>query len=304
MQLRCLTLALCITFSASIHAEEPSAVSRINSCARAIGEGDASKALAYVEPVLKQDKNNRDALLCKGRAHGLIGQNKEAQAAFEAAEKLSTTPKERMLALDLIGNVQKSNGQFAEALGSYQQSLKLAQDEKHAYFTRIAHNLIGDVYVATGKFQDALTSFKAASDLGGNGNERADSYERIAATYDAMDDHDKAVEYQIKAVVTEEAYGDLDHRANAGLEMGRLYTAAGNYPKAEVAINKIVQLAKEQGGAYWEAKSYYYLGLTKAKSNDLAQAKTLLADARQITAEIGADELKAEIEQAQEKLPK
>lgn len=304
MQLRLLALALCISCSTNLHAEELSTVNRINSCAQAIGEGDASKALGYVEPVLKQEKDNRNAWLCKGRAHGLVGQNQQALAAFETADKLSASPKEHMLSLDLIGNIQKADQKYDEALLSYGKSLKLAQEEKNEYFIRVGHNLIGDVYVLQQKFQPALDSFVAASELAANGNERGDSYERIAATYDAMDSHDKAVEYQIKAVVQQEAYGDLNHRANAGLEMGRLYTAAGNYAKSEVAINKIIQLSKEQGGAYWEAKSYYYLGLNKAKNNQLPEARQLLADAQRITTEIQADELKAEISDAIDKLPK
>lgn len=304
MQFRFLTLALFIALSSQLRAEEASAVSKINACNLAIKEGDASKALAYAEQVLKLDGNNREALLCKGRAHGGTGQNKEALVALQAAEKFSASSLEHMVALTLIGNVQVADKKYNEAIASYKQSLALAQEAKNARFTRINHNQIGDAYIATNQLQQGLESYLAASELAANGNERADSFERIAATYSSMGKHDLAIEYQIKAVVNEAGSGDLDHQANAGLEMGRIYTLAGEYPKAEKAINKITDLSKENGGAYWEAKSYYYLGVTKAASGKPSEAKKLFADAQRICDEIGEQELNDNIKLAQAKLTK
>ena len=53
-----LALATLIIFSGLACAENPDIESKINACNQAIAEGDASKALAYAEQVLKQDKNN------------------------------------------------------------------------------------------------------------------------------------------------------------------------------------------------------------------------------------------------------
>ncbi|HSH72836.1 MAG TPA: tetratricopeptide repeat protein [Methylophilaceae bacterium] len=309
MQFRFLTLALFIALSTQVKAEdakaeEESAVSKIEACNKAIKEGDASKALAYAGQVLKLDANNREALLCKGRAHGGTGQNKEALTALQAAEKLSSNPLEHMVALTLIGNVQTSDKQFSEAIASYQASLALAQKAGNTRFERIDHNLIGDAYVANNQLEQGLKSYLVGSQLAANGNEHADSYERIAATYSALGKYDLAVEHQIKAVLAETGNGDLDHQANAGLELGRYLTQAGDYLKAERAINKVVNLSKENGGAYWEAKSYYYLGITKTASNQTADARKLLQDAQRISDEIGEQELSGDIKLALAKLPK
>ena len=284
-------------------AEESDIATKLKSCNQAIMEGDASKALAYAEQVLKQDKNNRDALLCEGRAYGGTARYKEALEALQAAEKASATPLEHIVALTLIGNVQKSAGQFPEALATYRQSLTIAQAEKEQRFERINLNQIGETQAANHQSEGALESYLAGSKLAANDNERADSFARIAATYSDLGKHDQAIEYQIKALLMEERGGDLDHYANAGLEMGRIYTAAKDYPNAEKAINKIVKLSKDQGGAYWEAKSYYYLALNKVASGESEAAKPLLADAKQICEEIGAQSLDDEISQALSKLP-
>ncbi len=138
----------------------------------------------------------------------------------------------------------------------------------------------------------------AGNKLSANDNERADNFARIAAAYSKLGNHDLAIENQIKATLAEDRAGDQDHQANAYLELGRIYTAAAQYDKAESAINKTIQLSKEQGGAYWEAKSYYYMALTKAANGQPAVAKTLLTDAQGICEKVGEQELNNEIKQA------
>jgi tetratricopeptide (TPR) repeat protein len=305
MNLRCpLALATLIMFSGLACAENPDIENKINACNKAIAEGDASKALAYAEQVLKQDKNNRGALLCKGRAHGGTGQFKEALAALQAAEKTAPTPVDHIVTLILIGNVQKSAKQYPEALSTYRQSLAMAQAEKDKLFERINLNLIGETLVDSNQPEAGLESYLKGSQLAANDNERADNYARIADTYSILGKHDQAIEYQIKTVLMEERGGDLNHFAHASLELGRIYTVAKDYPNAEKSINKVIQLSKEQGGAFWEAKAYYYLALVKVANNQPQAAKTLLTDAQHICEDIGAEALSDEISQALNKLPK
>lgn len=297
MYSRIIFITSALIFSGLAQADASNVADQIKSCNQAIVEGDASKALAYAEQVLKQDKSNHDAQLCKGRAYGGTGRLNEALAALQAAEKVSTTPLEHIVALTLIGNVQKDAGRPTEALASYRQSLAISQTEKEERFVRINLNQIGATQAASNQLDAALESYMAGSKLSANDNERADSFARIASTYSSLGKHDQAIEYQIKALLMEERGGDLSHYANAGLEMGRIYTAANEYANAEKAINKIVKLSKDQGGAYWEAKSYYYLALNKVASGDPQAAKPLLIDAKQISEEIGAQLLADEVSQ-------
>ena len=299
-----LFITMIFMFSAAAHAADAETASKIKSCNQAIAEGDAPKALAYAEQLLKQDKANRDALLCKGRAHGGTGQFKEALAALQTAEKMSATPLEHMVALTLIGNVQKSAQQFTEALATYRQSLAIAQAEKDNGMQRIDLNLIGATLETTNQVQVALESYLAASPLAANDNERADSFARIASAYSSLGKHDQAIEFQIKAELLEERGGDLDHYANANLELGRIYMLAKDYANAEKAINTVIKLSKEQGGSFWEAKSYYYLAQVKAANNDPKAAKNLLADALRISDEVGAQPLSDQITHTQQNLLK
>lgn len=292
------TIALLIIFSNIAQADTGDSASNIKACNQVLSEGDATKALIYAEQALKQNKTNRDALLCKGRAHAGLGQHDEAFAALQAAEKLSTTPLEHMVTLTLIGNTQKNAKLYPKALEAYRQSLSIAQAEKDKRFERINLNQIGDVLVESGQLDAGLESYLAGNKLSANDNERADSFSRIAAAYSGMGKHDLAIEYQVKAAFTEGRVGDQDHQANAYLELGRIYTAAAQYGKAESAIDKTTRLSKEQGSPFWEAKSYYYLALAKAANNQSPAAKALLTDAQRICEKIGEQELDDKIKQA------
>ena len=180
----------------------------------------------------------------------------------------------------------------------------MAQAEKDKRFERINLNLIGETLVDSNQPEAGLESYLKGSQLAANDNERADNYARIADTYSILGKHDQAIEYQIKTVLMEERGGDLNHFAHANLELGRIYTVAKDYPNAEKSINKVIQLSKEQGGAFWEAKAYYYLALVKVANNQPQAAKTLLTDAQHICEDIGAESLSDEISQALNKLPK
>jgi tetratricopeptide (TPR) repeat protein len=285
-----LAVAICLP----VHAADDIAA-KLAGCNQAISEGDASKALALAEQVLSQQANNRDALMCKGRAYGGTGKTKEALEALRAGEKLSQKPLDRIIALTLIGNVHKSAGESDAAMQAYQQSLELSRSERNVRFERINLNLIGETQVSSQQLDKALESFLAGSKLAANDNERADNYARIADVYNKQGKHDQAIEYQVKAVLMQERSGDADSFAGATLELGRMYGDAKDYVNAEKYTNKIIKLGKDQGGPYWEAMGYYYLAKSKAKQGLSAEARKLLEEAQQISDVLGARALSEEI---------
>lgn len=279
-----------------------SAASQVEQCNQALDNGDAGNALVHARAALQQHANDREALLCQGRALGETGQYPEALATMQAAEKLSSTPIEHIVALSLTGNMQKSARRYDEALASYRQSLALAQAQHDQRFERINLNLIGETLVETNQLQAALESYLAGEKLAANDTERADNYSRIAQTYSSLGRHELAVEYQIKTILSEERNGDFNRYAYANLELGRMHTIAADYAEAEKVLSRIIAESKAQHADYWEAKGYYYLALEKAASGQGADAKTLLAQAGQISKKIGADVLSAEVSQTLSKM--
>lgn len=284
------------------HAQASAAQDKPELCNRAVDDGDSVKALAFAEDALKQDAGNREALLCKGRALDLAGKYPEALAALQEAEQKSATPIEHMVAFTLTGNVQRDAKHYDEALFSYKQSLKLAEEQKNNAFQRINHNLIGETQTETNRLDDALKSYLAGSDLAANDEEHADNYARIAQTYSSLGKYDQAVEYQVKTVLSEERNGDFNRYAYANIELARIHAKAADYANAEKVLERIVARSKSQGAPFWEAKAYYYLAQDKAATGQSAEAKNLLIQAQQISQKIGADALNKEVSQTLSKM--
>ncbi len=272
------------------------------SCIQALNQGDISKAISISNDILKSDVKNRDGLLCKGRALGAQGSYQEALSALELGATQSKEPFEQIIAYLLIGNLHKQNKQHSMAMVSYNKSLALCLQEKNQKFSHINYNLIGETQALSGDLNAALASYKAGEKIAMNDGERADSYERLANTYSTLAQHDLAIEHQVKATMLQKRAGTLDQNANASMEMGRIYTAAKEYKNAERTYMKLIQFAKDNGGAYYEAKASIGLAQTKIAAGDTAAAQNLLADSEKIAKSIGANDLIAEIDDSLNKV--
>jgi tetratricopeptide (TPR) repeat protein len=295
-------------FLISFNASADALSDKITACNAALNKADLSGALAISEEILKLQANQRDGLLCKGRALGAQspaaqGKYAEALTNLDSALKQSQPGFEQILAHIFIGNLHKNNNKTAEAVASYEASIKICEAEKLNQFKRVNLNLIGDAHAQNKDLNAALSSYTAASKLANNDNERAEDYERLAATYNTLGQHNNAIEYQVKGVLMQRKAGTLDQVANANLELGRIYLAAKEYANAEKTYLEAAKFAKDNGGAYYEARANVGLANTKAANGDAAGAKTLLADAQTQAKNIGAADLNAEIENALKKLP-
>jgi len=279
-----------------------SAEDQVAACSSALDKGDAISAQRFAEEALKRNSKNREALLCDGRALNAQGRYTEALSAFERGEKLSKSAFDDLIAHLLIGNLHMKNGKYPEALASYEKSLSLSTTEKNDKFIRISENMLGETYALSGDYPQALAHYATGSKLAMNDNERADSYERLASTYKALAQYDQAIEFQLKGVMMQKIAGDLDQYANASLALGQIYIAAKDYASAERTLNKLLQFCKDNGGAYYEAKTDLYLAQSKAESGNADAAKTLLSDAGAIAKNIHASDLVAEIDAASNKL--
>lgn len=271
-------------------------------CNAALNKGDIAGAAKLADEVLKRDAKNRDGLICKGRLLGAQGNFDEALSALKQAETLSKEPFDHIIGQMLIGNAYKAQQKYPDAIASYESSLTIAKVDKNELYTRVDHNLIGDVRSKMQDYNAALASYLAGSKLAMNDNERAESFGLLAATYKSLGQHDLAIEHQIKAVQMQKKAGTLDDYADATLALGQIYIAAKDFSNAEKTLSKFAQFAKDNGGAYYEAKANLYLAQSKAASGDTAGAKTLLTDARNSAKSIGAGDLTSEIDATEKKL--
>lgn len=269
----------------------------ISACNQAVEKGDATTALSLSSKVLSKSKNDKDALICQGRALSAQGDLSGAVASLKAATENSTDVFDKTIASILMGNAYKVAKQYDQAIASYQQSLAFAQADKNQKFERISQNLIGDAYSSNAKFEQALAAYVSANKLSANDNERGESFENIALMHHNLNQHDLALEYQVKAYLTHEKVGTLDQYAHSSIELGRYYTLTKNYLSAESTLNKIIKFAKEQGGAYYEAQGSYLLAKVKVATGDVESAKALVQNAKLIAKNTNDKALEQEINQ-------
>lgn len=269
----------------------------VTACNLALAKGDISTAFATADKMLKSNKNDKDALICQGRALTEKGDLNAALAAFKLAEAQSTDSFDKAIIALLTGHAYKSAKQYDQAITSYQLSITNAKAANNQAFQRIGNNAIGNVYFETKQYPLALTAYLAGNKLTENDNERGESDERIALTYHNMNQHDLALEFQVKAYIMHQSVGTLDQMAHSSIEMGRYYALVKNYVSAENALNKIIKFAKEQGGAYYEAQGSYVLAQVKVAMGDVATAKTLIAHAKSIAKSTNDKALDEEIDQ-------
>ena len=94
-----------------------------------------------------------------------------------------------------------------------------------------------------------------------------------------------------------ETAGTLDQYAHSSIELGRYYAIEKKYTSAENILNKIINFAKEQGGAYFEAQGSYVLAKVKVATGDISTAKTLIERAKMIAKNTNDKLLDEEIDQ-------
>ncbi len=265
-------------------------------CQEKLRSGEYDQASLAAEQVLKRDANDRDALLCLGRAKGMAGDHPAAVVALKASEQQSSNPVARMQSLTLLGHEYKRAQEYGEARAAYQQSLQLAQTEKNKYFQRANLIGIGETREQAKELDAALEVYQQAMKLAANDNERADCHAHLASAYHAMKNHEQAVIHQLKAAVMEERSGDLDHYAQAHLDLGRYYADAAMTNDAERVLNKLLEVVKSADDAYWQAATLHQLGRVKLARGLKEEGSAQLQQAVDLARKIGATELVSDIE--------
>jgi tetratricopeptide (TPR) repeat protein len=289
-----ISFILLIILSFNIFADEVS--DKNYACNAALNKGDFNAAEKLANEVLKHDAKNREASICKGRLLGAKGNYDEALIMLNQAESLSKEPSEHIIGLILIGNIFKAQQKNSDALASYEGSLSIAKNEKNEKYIRANYDFIGDVLRQNNNLTAALANYQLGAKLAMNDNERAESFELLATAYKALGQYDAAIEYQVKAIQMQKLSGTLDQFADSTLALGQIYIAAKDYSSADKSLTKFAQFAKDNGGAYYEAKAKLYLAQCRAESGDAAAAKLLFADASSLAISINAKDLANEIQ--------
>jgi tetratricopeptide (TPR) repeat protein len=289
-----LSFILLISFNLNINAAEVDP--QIIACNAALNNHQYDAAITKANTAIKRKELAAQGMMCKGRALLALGKQGEAKSEFVTAEKNASNDFDKTVANLLLGNLEKEQQHYQEAIKGYEAALSFAKKDDNRNYARVSYNLLGETYGLLADYATSLKYLEEGEKLAMNDNERADSYERIAANYQAQQQFESAVQYQIKGVAMQKKAGTLDQYAEANLTLGQLYTQGKHYAHAEQTYEKLIKFSQDNGGAYYEAKTNIYLAQAKLAQGDTATANELLAKAKAIAEKIQATDLVALIE--------
>ncbi len=291
-----LTIIFTTLFLMISNANAAAVSAEISACNDAVNKGDATAAIEQSTAILQRNNTDYEGLLCKGRALDLQGNYPEALAAMELAVQSTEDVFAKTVSYILIGNLHRANNKTEEAVESYQKSIAMCANNDNKTYTRMNHNFIGDAYFEAKNLNAALDSYTTSTRLAFNDNERAESFERLAKVYNAIGNHDKAIEFQLKATVMQKQAGSLTAYADSSLLLGQYFIDGKEYSHAERHYKKLAKFAKDNGGAYYEAAANYGLAEATFANGDKERANRLFVEASKLATKIGAKQLAAIID--------
>jgi tetratricopeptide (TPR) repeat protein len=113
-----------------------------------------------------------------------------------------------------------------------------------------------------------LESFLKAYTFAANDNERSESSQLIASAYKALNDMDRAIEYQLKSTILEKRSGEVENYVNAVLELAELRIANKELVAAEKNVKEVASITSNANSDYWSARTFYAVAkLEYAKGN-------------------------------------
>jgi tetratricopeptide (TPR) repeat protein len=236
-----------------------------------------------------------------------------------------------------LGVLNKKKGNYGKALGYYQQSLAISEDQGFKSSLASAHNHLGGIYLLTGEHQRALVHFKKAHAfsrtsgmmplLGKSSKNMAKAYAGLGQSEEALRRADETVQilrklkipvalqdgYMIKGNLLEKR-GDLtgaekDYKSAVGiLEELREGTAGSEEKslfagKGRTVYERLIQLLLSQGKVP-EAMKYLERSRLKGLRDQFDQLKPTLNNEAEEEARLKELALKEEIEVARIQLTK
>jgi tetratricopeptide (TPR) repeat protein len=252
----------------------------------------ANYELAFKEAdlILTKQKNNLDALFCRGKASFKLNHYEDAINDFRILRNKAGNEDITLLSTLMLAASMKNLARYDAAILEIESSLKTI---KNITFRRLLYNNLGDIFLEINQLDNSLDYYGKALKLASNDNERAENYSQIASVYNSRSEYLKAVDFEIKANLSYERLGLLDLYAQSSLNLSTYHLRNNDLISAEKSILKFEKFSRENGGLYYLSRALFIESLIYKEMSKLDLSKSKLMQAREIAAEIKADDLMA-----------
>jgi class 3 adenylate cyclase/Tfp pilus assembly protein PilF len=234
-------------------------------------KSDFKEALSYFSKSLElykqlTDKKHTGGVLCNiGNVYLYQGNNDIAMDNYQQALKVLEEGGYKDFMANVIGNIgaiYKAENNYPAALEYYYKALKLHEGLKDTIGISANLQNIANIYLEHKEYIKAVENYSTVLDLIGNNDMQNKGYvlSDLAVVYHRMGDYEKALEYNDKALVIEQKFGDKRSIANTLANMGIVYTLQKNYVVAISYLKQALEIAKVIGTQSQEALANVELG--------------------------------------------
>src|SRR5262245_3230539 len=196
------------------------------------------------------------------------------RTALRAAEKELVTEK-LVQALNKLGDGQRMQGKYAEALTHFRFSQNIAEQIGDKAGIASALRNIGVVHDSQGNYAQALEHYQKSLTLSealGNKAEIARTLNNIGIVHGSQGNYAQALEYFRKSLTLSEALGNKDVIARALVNIGRVHYSQGNYAQALEHYQKSLTLSEALGDKDVIARTLNNIGNVHNSQGNYAQA--------------------------------
>jgi tetratricopeptide (TPR) repeat protein len=203
--------------------------------------GDNDRQLHALTERIREEMRGSTEWFRLGQIMISLGQFNKAEDLYEILLKQSTNDGEKAHLFSQLGWAKTGQGNYPEAIESYEKALEMQQKTLPAHHPDLAtsYNNMGGVYNNMGEHSKALPYFEQALEirqktLPKNHPMLATSYNNIGEMYRNMGEYSKALSYHEKALEIFQKTLSADHPslATSYSNIGLVYYHMGEYSKA------------------------------------------------------------------------
>ncbi|CAF0966834.1 unnamed protein product [Rotaria sordida] len=212
-----------------------------------------------------------------------LGQFNKAQEVYDVLLDQATIDTEKSSIYNQLGWVKDGQGEYADAIAYYKQSIEIKQKTLPSNHPDLAtsYNNIGLVYSKMNNYSNALSYHQKALEidqktLPSNHPDLATSYNNIGTVYSKMNDYSSALSYHQKALEIRQKALPSNHPdlANSYNNIGTVYSKMNDYSSALSYHQKALEIRQKTLPSNHPnlANSYNSIGLVYDNMGDYSRA--------------------------------
>ena len=193
-------------------------------------------------------------------------------------------------ALDDLGVVYKSLGDFKKAMDCHQQALNIAKEVRDRQGEGCAYSNLGNVCISLGDYEIAIEhhreALRIAKEVGDRDGE-AKAYGNLAIAHKSLGKLEEAVENNELGLSIIKEIGEIAAAGKLHNSVGVAYNRLGNCEKAKENLKVALRIAQDVGDRFLEGTSISNLGNTYLLLRDFKEAIKYYQMGLDIAKEVG-----------------